>query len=62
MSDKKEEAKVKALNVEITHGKAHGKGEKKDKAHEVGEKLSFKDGKLPSYLVGKCRVLANGKA
>ena len=62
MGNKKEvieEVKPKSLNVEITQAKAH----KADGSqHKVGEKLSFQDGKLPSYLVGKCRVLVNGKA
>ena len=55
MSDKKEKKQV--LNVEITATGANGK----DGAHKVGEKLEF-NGELPRYLVGKCRVLANGKA
>ena len=58
MSDKKEvKESKKALNVEITAAGAHGK----DGAHKIGDKLKL-EGKIPGYLVGKCRVLANGKA
>jgi len=58
MTDKKAEAKEKALNVEITAGGAHGK----DGAHNVGDKLKFDNGVVPRYLLGKCKILVNGKA
>jgi hypothetical protein len=60
MSDKKEvakEVKAKVLNVEITAKGAHGK----EGEHKIGEKLKL-EGQLPGYLVGKCKVLVNGKA
>jgi len=56
MSDKKEKKQV--LNVEITAGGAHGK----DGAHNVGDKLKFDNGVVPRYLLGKCKILVNGKA
>ncbi len=48
----------KGIIVEVTKQGAHHEGG----AHEVGEKLTIKNGIIPGYLKNKCMILANGKA